>query len=64
MNSNVQVILVSSSNTSSVPAPSNIASLNTLILNGGIAIVVIIGMAYFTKVQLKSIANLLKKLDK
>ena len=64
MNSNVQVILVSSSNTSSVPAPSNIASLNTLILNGGIAIVVIIGMAYFTKVQLKSIADLLKKLDK
>lgn len=64
MNSNVQVILVSSNNTSSVPAPSNIASLSPLILNGGIAIVVIIGMAYFTKVQLKSIADLLKKLDK
>lgn len=64
MNSNVQVILVSSTSTSSVPAPSNIASLSTLILNGGIAIVIIIGMAYFTKVQLKSIADLLKKLDK
>ena len=64
MNSNVQVILVTSNNTSSVPAPSNIASLSTLILNGGIAIVIIIGMAYFTKVQLKSIGDLLKKLDK
>ncbi|GGA41559.1 hypothetical protein CYANOKiyG1_60000 [Okeania sp. KiyG1] len=56
-------IIIASSNTNSLPILRSADSLIPLIFNGGIAILIIIAMSYFTKVQLKSITDLLKKLN-
>jgi len=70
MKSNHQIILVSystndlSTNTSNLVDPSSNSGLISLLMYGGVAVAVIVAMAYFSQVQLKSITELVKGLNK
>ncbi|NET58750.1 MAG: hypothetical protein F6K47_22125 [Symploca sp. SIO2E6] len=70
MKSNHQIILVSyntsdlSTSTNNLTEPSSGSSLVSLLMYGGVAVAVILAMAYFSQVQLKSITELVKGLNK
>jgi hypothetical protein len=69
MKSNNQIILVSYStgelptSTSNIADPSSGGGLLSLVMYGGVAVAVIVAMAYFSQVQLKSITELVKGLN-
>ncbi|NES20200.1 MAG: hypothetical protein F6K41_15030 [Symploca sp. SIO3E6] len=70
MKSNHHIILVSNSTgelyatTRNFADPNSGGSIVSLLMYGGVAVAVIMAMAYFSKVQLRSITELVKGLNK
>ncbi|MBD1908330.1 hypothetical protein NDI37_07405 [Funiculus sociatus GB2-A5] len=58
-----QSILMSSNPTDSSKSPES-GGLNAILTYGGVPVAVIIAMAYFSQIQLKSITELLKTVNK
>jgi len=58
-----QVILVTA-NPPEPPLPPESGNISSLMVYGGVAVAVILAMAYFSQTQLKSIAELLKTVNK
>ncbi|NEO98652.1 MAG: hypothetical protein F6K58_08220 [Symploca sp. SIO2E9] len=55
----VEIVLVSTNSTQSLPDDSQGLLNSNNLVNGGVAIVVILAMTYFSKTLIKSIADLL-----
>ncbi|MEQ9667756.1 hypothetical protein [Coleofasciculus sp. G2-EDA-02] len=62
-NNKEQVILVTAT-PPEPPLPPESGNISSLMVYGGIAVAVILAMAYFSQSQLKSIAELLKTVNK
>ncbi|MEQ8755099.1 MAG: hypothetical protein RID09_16505 [Coleofasciculus sp. G1-WW12-02] len=62
-NNKEQVILVTATSPEP-PLPPESGNISSLMVYGGIAVAVILAMAYFSQIQLKSIAELLKTVNK
>ncbi len=62
-NNKEQVILVTVTSPDP-PLPPESGNISSLMVYGGVAVAVILAMAYFSQTQLKSIAELLKTVNK
>lgn len=63
-NSNTKQIILVSPTAAENPVTSDVGGFVPLIVNGGIAVVVIVALAYFSQTQLKAIAHLFTNMNK
>ncbi|NDJ20859.1 hypothetical protein GS682_04210 [Nostoc sp. B(2019)] len=59
-----QKIIIMSTNSTNVPPPPGAGGLIPILSYGGVAVTVIIAMTWFAQMQLKSITDLLKVVNK
>lgn len=59
-----QQIISIPANPTEPPLPATAGSLMPLLIHGGVAVAVIFAMAYFSQIQIKSITELLKYVNK